>query len=66
MPFTMHDAEYYSNPQQFNPNRFTAEAIKRPALCFLPFGLGPRNCIGIHNIIISYTFTQIYDYLCTF
>lgn len=41
-----HDPEYYSNPQQFNPDRFAAEAIKRPALSFLPFGEGPRNCIG--------------------
>lgn len=42
-----HDPEYYSNPDDFDPERFTAEEkSKRPNGTFIPFGDGPRQCIG--------------------
>lgn len=42
-----HDPAYYPQPEIFDPQRF-AEKNKnsRPAYTFLPFGEGPRNCIG--------------------
>jgi len=38
---------YWKNPQQFIPERFTKEAIAaRPKYAYMPFGGGPRLCIG--------------------
>uniref|UniRef100_A0AAT9UTQ4 Cytochrome P450 6PU1 short isoform n=1 Tax=Maconellicoccus hirsutus TaxID=177089 RepID=A0AAT9UTQ4_MACHI len=42
-----HDPAYFSHPDDFYPEHFTEEAIKsRPHFTFLPFGEGPRICIG--------------------
>lgn len=41
------DPEYYPNPENFEPERFSADATTtRDNMTFLPFGDGPRNCIG--------------------
>ncbi len=43
------DPQYYPNPQKFNPDRFAPELVKqRPKLAYMPFGAGPRMCIGNH------------------
>lgn len=44
------DAKYYPNPDEFDPLRFTTENRYGKSLVdmpYLPFGDGPRNCIGM-------------------
>lgn len=44
---THRQPEYWPNPGQFDPDRFTLEKERaRPAYSYIPFGGGPRNCIG--------------------
>ncbi|XP_017069282.1 probable cytochrome P450 6a20 [Drosophila eugracilis] len=43
-----HDPEFYPEPEKFIPERFDEDQIQqRPPCTFLPFGDGPRNCIGL-------------------
>ncbi|CAF1169653.1 unnamed protein product [Didymodactylos carnosus] len=43
-----HDPKTWPNPEQFIPERFSAdEKAKRHPMSFLPFGDGPRSCIGM-------------------
>lgn len=42
-----HDPQYFPDPQKFDPERFSGDNItKSDSFCHLPFGEGPRNCIG--------------------
>lgn len=45
------DKKYYEKPEEFYPEHFTEEAkAKRPNFTYLPFGEGPRICIGMNFI----------------
>ncbi|XP_063772981.1 cytochrome P450 3A9-like isoform X2 [Pseudophryne corroboree] len=49
-----HDSEYWPDPQEFHPERFSKENRENHApYTFLPFGDGPRNCIGMRFAMLS-------------
>lgn len=43
-----YDANYFPNPDKFDPDRFSEEN-KHSIVpgSYMPFGIGPRSCIGI-------------------
>jgi cytochrome P450 len=49
-PYTLHrHPDYWDAPEDFLPDRFTPQQVAaRPSHLYLPFGGGPRICIGQH------------------
>lgn len=47
-PYHIHrHKSFWNDPERFDPERFTADKIKKMDSCmFIPFGAGPRLCIG--------------------
>jgi len=45
---------HWNDPEQFRPERFTSmEKTRQPNFCHMPFGEGPRNCIGMRFALME-------------
>jgi cytochrome P450 len=55
VPFVLHRlSAYWRDPEVFDPERFSTEQIAaRPKFVYLPFGAGPRQCIGNQFALIE-------------
>ncbi|KAL3865968.1 hypothetical protein ACJMK2_043312 [Sinanodonta woodiana] len=48
------DPEFWPNPHNFDPERFSPQNKgKIKPFTFLPFGVGPRNCIGMRLALLE-------------
>ena len=48
-----YDPDYFTSPDQFKPERFFPENRNFHPYAFIPFGAGPRSCIGIRWALLK-------------
>jgi cytochrome P450 len=67
--YTLHrDPDQFTDPEKFLPERFFPENRTHHPYAYLPFGAGPRNCLGMRlalmeaklalmNVVYNFKFT---------
>jgi cytochrome P450 len=50
-----HDSRWFSDPLSFKPERFAQDAKVIPRGAYIPFGVGPRVCLGLHLALTEMT-----------
>ncbi|XP_025103431.1 cytochrome P450 3A5-like isoform X5 [Pomacea canaliculata] len=57
----MHDPDYFDDPEEFRPERFSElKSSKLPSILLeLPFGYGPRQCIGMRLALLEVKFAAV-------
>jgi cytochrome P450 len=46
-PWSIHrDPRFFSEPEKFDPDRWGGGLLQKSRFCYLPFGAGPRGCVG--------------------
>ncbi len=55
IPYVLHRLPaFWPDPEAFDPERFSPErSAERPKFAYIPFGAGPRQCIGNHFALIE-------------
>ncbi|CAL1528688.1 unnamed protein product [Lymnaea stagnalis] len=54
------DERYWTDPETFNPDRFMDEPhCKKSTFTYIPFGAGPRHCIGMRFATIEAKITIV-------
>jgi cytochrome P450 len=67
-PYLLHrDPRYFSEPLEFRPERWRAKTARYHPFAYIPFGAGPRNCIGesfawMEGILILATIAQRWQF----
>lgn len=55
-----HDPRYFPQPERFLPERFRSGPLPVPsAWAYLPFGAGPRTCVGNHQALQQLSLTSL-------
>ncbi|CAN8030669.1 unnamed protein product [Ixodes persulcatus] len=54
------DERFFPNPMKFDPDRFSEENVSSISkIAFQPFGMGPRNCVGMRHALFEIAYTIV-------